>query len=222
MRTPADAALDGHHLVLHVLGIGEDQAHLRCGPSAASRWACSASGRPACCRRGCVWPCRPGTAAAAVPARKPTRKPAASPATLRRSPSEANISTWCTTARLPGSTSATLIHLSSLKPGSTMKYWYSHGPVGGHVVRLLAHVDHRVRLARQLPAGGERARLGQLLRRRPAGAPASTHWEISFFSSSVSRRSLRNLPCLGSACQGGMRSSRTTSAIVSAQPTTSS
>src|SRR6266852_2057832 len=38
----------------------------------------------------------------------------------------------------------------------------------------------------------------------PSGAPAFTHCTIVFFSASLRRRSLRNSPCEGSACHGGI------------------
>ena len=41
---------------------------------------------------------------------------------------------------------------------------------------------------------------------------------IAFFSTAESRASLANLPCSGEACQGGIRPSSTTSAIMLAQP----
>src|SRR4029079_8422167 len=38
----------------------------------------------------------------------------------------------------------------------------------------------------------------------PSGAPAFTQFTMMFLSVSLSRRSFRNSPCAGSACQGGI------------------
>ena len=56
----------------------------------------------------------------------------------------------------------------------------------------------------------------------PCGAPSATQSAINCLSPSLSRLSLAKCPNFGSACQGGMRFSRTTSSIIGAQPTTSS
>ena len=59
-------------------------------------------------------------------------------------------------------------------------------------------------------SGRSRVALG-----RAGGDPGG---DRRFFSSSLSRASLANLPYSGLACQGGMRPSCTTSSIISAQP----
>ena len=54
-----------------------------------------------------------------------------------------------------------------------------------------------------------------------SGGLDSTHALIVFFCSSLRRGSLTNRPCLGSACQGGMRLVSTSSLMVAAQSTAS-
>src|SRR5262245_17024509 len=86
---------------------------------------------------------------------------------------------WWTTALLPGRTSAARTHLSSVKPGSTTKYWYSTAPSAGTVngsgidtTRSGPGIDQ--------PSG--KARGGGRSRGLPSGQPESIQLLKIFFS----------------------------------------
>jgi CheY-like chemotaxis protein len=74
---------------------------------------------------------------------------------------------------------------------------------------LTSTVHAEVPTARVIPSAN--LATGGVLAASPSGAPSATHCAMALRSSSVNRESLENSPCLGSACQGGMRCWSTTS-----------
>ena len=124
--------------------------------------------------------------------------------------SSTNTRMWWTTGAVAGRASAAWTHLSSVKPVGTRKRWYGTVPGAGDGERL-GDLEDDVGRA-DAPALGERPGW-----RRAAGSPGGMPWSTQ--ASSVARslaerlRSFSNWPYRGSACQGGMRRSSTTSRI---------
>src|SRR5271157_4098601 len=98
---------------------------------------------------------------------------------------------WCTCSRLDGRISDICTHLSSVNPVGAISYVYSTKPVAGRPTgcgscATLSGSGMFQPLAQRLGGG---ASFGE-----PAGAPASTHAEITAICCDVSEGSLANFP----------------------------
>ncbi len=125
---------------------------------------------------------------------------------------------WCTAPRCCGRASAAVTHMSSVNPGSTVKYLYGTSPSAG----ISKSVPMSITMS-GLPicqpvtnSGIFGSSLGL-----PSGAPPSTQATIVSICSFVRLRSLANLPCAGSASHGGIVRATTFSLIAFAQGRTS-
>src|SRR5581483_4492377 len=104
------------------------------------------------------------------------------------------------TARFPGRTSASITHVSFVKPLGTTKYVYSMVPFAGTLYAFGISITTSGLMfhpSRHSIGGG--MSFGS-----PSGAPASTHAASVLTSVSVSLRSFAKCPNRGSANHGGI------------------